>query len=101
MRLRARDMRIDYVLQGVANKRKALEEILAQENLHRDEVAFVGDDIVDLPIMRECGLTFAVADARANRKRRGTRHHRTCRRLRSGAGRGGVHPAGHRTNCNK
>jgi 3-deoxy-D-manno-octulosonate 8-phosphate phosphatase (KDO 8-P phosphatase) len=64
VRLRARDMRIDYVLQGVADKRKALEEILAKENLHRDEVAYVGDDIVDLPIMQECGLAIAVADAR-------------------------------------
>jgi len=64
VRLRARDMRIDHVLQGIADKRKALEEILAKEKLHRDEIAYVGDDIVDLPIMRECGLAIAVANAR-------------------------------------
>jgi 3-deoxy-D-manno-octulosonate 8-phosphate phosphatase (KDO 8-P phosphatase) len=68
VRLRARDLRIDYVLQGIANKRKALEEILAQENLSAEEVAFVGDDIIDLPIMRACGFAIAVANARQSVK---------------------------------
>jgi 3-deoxy-D-manno-octulosonate 8-phosphate phosphatase (KDO 8-P phosphatase) len=68
VRLRARDLRIDYVLQGIANKRKALEEILAQENLSAEQVAFVGDDIIDLPIMRACGFAIAVANARQSVK---------------------------------
>jgi 3-deoxy-D-manno-octulosonate 8-phosphate phosphatase (KDO 8-P phosphatase) len=68
VRLRARDLRIDYVLQGIANKRKALEEILEKEKLSPEEVAFVGDDIIDLPIMRACGLAIAVANARESVK---------------------------------
>ena len=68
VRLRARDLRLDYVMQGVADKRAALQEILVKEGLRAEEVAFVGDDIIDLPIMRACGLAFAVADARAEVK---------------------------------
>jgi 3-deoxy-D-manno-octulosonate 8-phosphate phosphatase (KDO 8-P phosphatase) len=64
VRLRARDLRVDYVLQGVADKRAALQEILAKEGLRPEEVAFVGDDIIDLPIMQACGLAFAVPNAR-------------------------------------
>jgi len=62
--LRARDLRLDHVLQGISDKRQALEEILAKEGLQAKEVAFVGDDIIDLPIMRACGLAFAVFNAR-------------------------------------
>jgi len=68
VRVRARDLRLDYVLQGVADKRVALEEILHTEGLQAEEVAFVGDDIIDLPIMRACGLAFAVPNARAQVK---------------------------------
>jgi 3-deoxy-D-manno-octulosonate 8-phosphate phosphatase (KDO 8-P phosphatase) len=68
VRLRALDLRVDYVMQGVSDKRAALEEILVQEGLQADEVAFVGDDIIDLPIMRACGLAFAVPTARAQVK---------------------------------
>jgi 3-deoxy-D-manno-octulosonate 8-phosphate phosphatase (KDO 8-P phosphatase) len=68
VRLRARDLRIDYVMQGVADKRSALEEILTKEGLRAEEAAFVGDDIIDLPIMRACGLAFAVSDARSQVK---------------------------------
>jgi 3-deoxy-D-manno-octulosonate 8-phosphate phosphatase (KDO 8-P phosphatase) len=68
VRLRARDLRVDYVLQGICDKRQALEEILEKEHLRPDEVAFVGDDIIDLPIMRACGLAFAVSNAREDVK---------------------------------
>jgi 3-deoxy-D-manno-octulosonate 8-phosphate phosphatase (KDO 8-P phosphatase) len=62
--LRARDLKVDYLYQGAANKRDAFEEILAKEGLSADEVAFVGDDIIDLPVMRRCGLAIAVPNAR-------------------------------------
>jgi 3-deoxy-D-manno-octulosonate 8-phosphate phosphatase (KDO 8-P phosphatase) len=68
VRLRARDLRIDYVMQGIANKRQALEELLEREHFTAEEVAFVGDDIIDLPVMRRCGLAFAVPNARAEVK---------------------------------
>ncbi len=43
--------------------------ILKQENLAAEEAAFVGDDVIDLPVMRNCGLAIAVANARAEVKR--------------------------------
>jgi len=68
VRLRARDLKIEHVYQGVANKLTAFREILQKENLKPEEAAFVGDDIIDLPVMRNCGLAFAVANAREDVK---------------------------------
>jgi 3-deoxy-D-manno-octulosonate 8-phosphate phosphatase (KDO 8-P phosphatase) len=64
VRLRARDLKIEHVYQGAADKLGAFREILEKEKLRPEEAAFVGDDIIDLPVMRNCGLAFAVADAR-------------------------------------
>lgn len=64
VRLRCRDLRIDHVYQGAADKLAAMRDILEKENLSTDQVAFVGDDIIDLPVMRVCGLAIAVANAR-------------------------------------
>ena len=46
------------------DKLGALHEILKEEGLNANEAAFVGDDVIDLPVMRACGLSIAVADAR-------------------------------------
>ena len=62
--LRARDLRLDHVYQGVADKIGALEEILAKEGLTAAQAAYVGDDVIDLPVMRRCGLAIAVPNAR-------------------------------------
>ncbi|HEV2963144.1 MAG TPA: HAD hydrolase family protein [Candidatus Angelobacter sp.] len=62
--LRARDLKIDFLFQGAANKSEVLDKILAENGFHEEEVAYVGDDIIDLPIMRRCGLAIAVASAR-------------------------------------
>ena len=67
--LRARDLRIDHVYQGIQDKRSAFEEILRKENLGAAEAAFVGDDVIDLPVMRVCGLAIAVKNARPEVKR--------------------------------
>lgn len=64
VRLRARDLKIDHVYQGAADKLSCFLEILAKEGLEADQCAFVGDDIIDLPVMREVGLAVAVANAR-------------------------------------
>ncbi len=68
VRLRARDLKIEYVYQGVGDKLIAFKEILQKEKLRPEEVAYVGDDIIDLPVMRNCGLAFAVANAREDVK---------------------------------
>jgi 3-deoxy-D-manno-octulosonate 8-phosphate phosphatase (KDO 8-P phosphatase) len=62
--LRARDLGMEYVYQGIQDKLTAFEEILKSEGLKADEAAFVGDDVIDLPVMRNCGLAIAVANAR-------------------------------------
>jgi 3-deoxy-D-manno-octulosonate 8-phosphate phosphatase (KDO 8-P phosphatase) len=68
VRLRARDLKVDHVYQGAADKLSVLHEILAKDRLTPDEVAYVGDDIIDLPVMRAVGLAIAVANAREDVK---------------------------------
>lgn len=62
--LRARDLRIDFLYQGAESKSEVLDRILSEGGFHEQEAAFVGDDVIDLPIMRRCGLAIAVANAR-------------------------------------
>jgi len=60
---RARDLDISEVYQGVWNKLEVFEEILRKKNATSQEVAFVGDDVVDVPVLRRVGFSVAVADA--------------------------------------
>lgn len=62
--LRARDLRLEYVYMGQSHKMDAVRDILAKEQIKLEEIAYVGDDIIDLPVMRVCGLAIAVANAR-------------------------------------
>ena len=66
--IRARDLRMEFLYMGQAYKMQAVREIMAKENVALDEIAYVGDDIIDLPVMRVCGLAIAVANARENVK---------------------------------
>jgi 3-deoxy-D-manno-octulosonate 8-phosphate phosphatase (KDO 8-P phosphatase) len=66
--LRAHDLKLDYVYQGIQDKLTVFQEILRQGGLNASEAAFVGDDVIDLPVMRNCGLAIAVANARAEVK---------------------------------
>lgn len=61
---RARDLKLDFVYQGQTHKRRAAEEIVKSAGITMDELAYVGDDIVDFPVMRICGLAIATANAR-------------------------------------
>src|SRR5580693_8946928 len=61
---RARDLKLEFVYQGQAFKMKPIREIMAKEGVTLDEIAYVGDDVIDLPAMREVGLAIAVANAR-------------------------------------
>jgi 3-deoxy-D-manno-octulosonate 8-phosphate phosphatase (KDO 8-P phosphatase) len=62
--LRARDLRIDHVHQGIQDKASAFAQILQKDGISASEAAFVGDDVIDLPAMRRCGLAIAVKNAR-------------------------------------
>ncbi|MES9846141.1 MAG: 3-deoxy-manno-octulosonate-8-phosphatase KdsC [Candidatus Sedimenticola sp. PURPLELP] len=60
---RMESLGIKYVYQGCLDKRPAYEELKKQLELNDEEVAYVGDDVVDLPIMTRIGLAVAVQDA--------------------------------------
>jgi 3-deoxy-D-manno-octulosonate 8-phosphate phosphatase (KDO 8-P phosphatase) len=60
---RARDLGIRIVYQKVFNKVDVYQKIKRRKRLTDREVAYVGDDIVDLPVLRRVGLSIAVRDA--------------------------------------
>ncbi len=62
--LRSRDLKIEFLYQGQSHKLHAAQEIASKAQISLDEMAYVGDDIVDLPVMRVCGFAVATANAR-------------------------------------
>jgi 3-deoxy-D-manno-octulosonate 8-phosphate phosphatase (KDO 8-P phosphatase) len=60
--LRARELGIEILYQGAKSKLGPYEEILQQLGLRDEEVAYVGDDLVDLPILQRAGFAVTVAD---------------------------------------
>ena len=62
--LRARDLRIEHLYQGQHYKAQALDQVIAEEHCTLDEIAYVGDDIVDLPVLRKVGLAVSPANGR-------------------------------------
>jgi 3-deoxy-D-manno-octulosonate 8-phosphate phosphatase (KDO 8-P phosphatase) len=86
--IRARSLKMDYVYQGQTYKMRAIHEILAKESITLEEIAYVGDDVIDLPVMRVCGLAIAVANAREQCK--SAAHYITPNRGGYGAGRDAI-----------
>ena len=62
--IRAHDLKLEFIYQGQAHKMNAIDDILAKTGYTIDQLAYVGDDIIDLPVMRQCGLAIATANAR-------------------------------------
>lgn len=60
---RAHEMKMEFIYQKQPTKIPALEEILQKSGVPEQAVAYVGDDLPDLPIMRRVGLAIAVGDA--------------------------------------
>lgn len=60
---RAKETRMEFVYQGRAEKLPAYEEILRVAGVEDSEVAYMGDDLPDLPVLRRVGLACAVANA--------------------------------------
>ena len=65
---RAEELGITALVQGVDDKKTALLQMVQSLGLTPDQVCAIGDDIVDLPMLRTCGLAVAVADACAEAK---------------------------------
>ncbi len=60
---RARDLGIQEVYQKVTNKIEIYEKILKEKNLEDIHVGFVGDDLIDIPVLKRVGFSAAVEDA--------------------------------------
>lgn len=60
---RAQEMGVEFVFQGQARKTSAYEEILQRAGVKDEEVAYMGDDLPDLPLLQRAGLAVAVSDA--------------------------------------
>jgi 3-deoxy-D-manno-octulosonate 8-phosphate phosphatase (KDO 8-P phosphatase) len=61
--LRAENLGVGILYQGAEDKLAVFEEILASFGLEQAACAYMGDDVVDLPVMRRCGLAVAVPGA--------------------------------------
>lgn len=60
---RATDLGIQHVFQGIHDKRSAFEQLLAQTNFAADACGFIGDDVIDLPILLRVGFSASVPNA--------------------------------------
>jgi len=72
---RARGLGMSFVVQGHENKVRAFADVLAQAGVENAEVAYIGDDLNDIPLMVQSGLGVAVADAVLEARKRA--HHVT------------------------
>jgi 3-deoxy-D-manno-octulosonate 8-phosphate phosphatase (KDO 8-P phosphatase) len=61
--LRMKSLGVEYVYQGHENKIAAFNEIIQSLSIQPEQAAHVGDDLLDLPIMKRVGLSIAVNDA--------------------------------------
>lgn len=60
---RLRELGVEYIFQGCANKLNTLNELMQRLKLNYQEIAYVGDDLPDLPIIKKVGIGIAVANA--------------------------------------
>ncbi|VVS90840.1 KdsC family phosphatase [Desulfoluna spongiiphila] len=60
---RVQNLGIPFLFHGVSDKAAALEKVVEQSGVPAQRMAFIGDDLPDLPIMKRVGLSVAVADA--------------------------------------
>ena len=63
VRIRAEELKMKYLYQGISEKVKILEKILDESALDKSEVAYMGDDLNDIHIMKKVGITGAPRDA--------------------------------------
>jgi 3-deoxy-D-manno-octulosonate 8-phosphate phosphatase (KDO 8-P phosphatase) len=65
---RAEELKVTFVYLGQANKTRAFDECLEKAGVTEDEVAYMGDDLPDIPLARRAGLAVSVADGAAELK---------------------------------
>ncbi len=62
-RKRAVELEFDFLYEGKKDKKAAFEILLREQKLKAEECLYIGDDVVDIPIMRQAGISATVADA--------------------------------------
>jgi len=62
---RCRDLKLDEIHLGQIRKQQIFDELIARRGDDASSVAFIGDDVIDLPVMERCGISAAPADAHA------------------------------------
>ncbi len=60
---RCRELGFDMVFDGIQDKLEVLDQIVSDTGYNTNEIAFIGDDLPDLPLLKKVGLAIAVADA--------------------------------------
>ncbi len=60
---RAKELKIDFLVQGELKKADAYERFKAEYYLKDEEIAYIGDDLIDLPILTRCGFAVCPFDA--------------------------------------
>ncbi len=61
--LRGEQLDVDFIFQGAKNKLPVFEELLEKTGLEPENIAYIGDDLMDIPLVRRAGLGVAVANA--------------------------------------
>ena len=60
---RMAELGVEHILQGRRNKQETLARLMTELGLKKEQTAYAGDDVIDLPAMSDAGLSIAVADA--------------------------------------
>jgi 3-deoxy-D-manno-octulosonate 8-phosphate phosphatase (KDO 8-P phosphatase) len=63
IRTRVENLKIDHFYEGAENKIDAFRDLLAKTGLSANEIAYIGDDVIDLPVLEACGAAIAPSDA--------------------------------------
>lgn len=70
IRSRMQNLKITHFYEGIERKDEAFRDLLTKTGLKPSEVAFIGDDVIDLPIFSICGISIAPSDAHTEVKKK-------------------------------
>ena len=61
--IRMKSLKARYVYQGITDKVAALMQIINESGVSADEIAYIGDDVIDITVFNHCGMSFCPRDA--------------------------------------
>ncbi|HJO92127.1 MAG TPA: HAD-IIIA family hydrolase [Victivallales bacterium] len=62
-KIRAKELKLSFLYEGEKNKETALFRLLKEHSLLAEECLYIGDDLIDIPVMKKVGIAIAVGDA--------------------------------------